>query len=125
MIELGNWLPLAATAAIATATLAGLSVWARHVGTRSTPVSGAPRRTTLALQLIPLCAAQIACGWVVLGAAGAVFNVAAGWMMMGWLFVLLLNARPEQTLLLCRWLGGAGVIGCLWICVSIGLTQGG
>lgn len=107
-----------ATGAVATATLLGLSSWARHVGTRSTRAPEKPQMARLALKIPPLAALQIVCGWTVFGAAGALFNVACSWMLMGWLFVLLLNARPVRTLLICRWLGGIGMVGCL----CIGLT---
>jgi len=119
MMHWAGWLYFVATGAIATATLLGLSSWARHVGTRSTPASEKPDRARLTLKLLPLATLQIACAWTVFGAAGALFNVVCSWMLMGWLFVLVLNARPVRTLLICRWLGGIGLIACLCICLTI------
>lgn len=103
---------LGAALAIAAATLLGLAWWVRGVGARSTPGVPAPRPFALATRLLPLIALQCVCGVLVLGPAAGMASVAAAWMLMGWAFVLALNATPGLALRVSRWVGGTGAVAC-------------
>ncbi|MCX2864255.1 hypothetical protein OOZ63_20715 [Paucibacter sp. PLA-PC-4] len=104
---------LSAVLAISAATPLGLAWWVCGVGARSISADPAAQSLcALAVRLLPLVALQCACGGFVLGLVAGLASVAAAWMLMGWAFVLALNATPGLALRVSRWVGGTGAVAC-------------
>lgn len=118
------WQDLAAPAALAASSLRGLALWAAAAGTRPVPASaGGGPALHRAGGIGVLVALQIASAWACLGVAGGLFSVACAWMGVGWCFVLALNAVPQRTLAVARWLGAAGVLACIGLLAGAALAR--
>lgn len=110
MMAASNAASLGVVLALGASIPLGLQVWLQAVGGRAWPWPPAPHRS---LWLLPLVMLQTACAIAWMGPVAGLIGWLALWMLVGWAWVLLLNAAPDTVLRLSRPVGLAGTAATL------------